>query len=144
MITRKILSVLVLALGAVAATPAAAQSSTEARFVGTDGDWFNARNWSTGRVPGAANDVVLPAGAQVVMHTRDEHVALGGRLVHRGSGSEGGNLVFDPNPACTGDPFGCAVGPLSGARHHAGEPHADGRGRLEPRGRPWPLRHAER
>jgi hypothetical protein len=142
---QSILSVIVFSLAAVAATaPAEAQSATTAaRFVGSDGDWFNARNWSTGHVPDAATDVVLAAGAQVVIdpargsaevairdltvvdgaslttlpgtiiHTRDEHVGTGGQLVYRSSGAEGGSLVFDPPPACT-SPFGCVVAPSRG------------------------------
>ena len=47
---------------AVTAGPAAAQQSAPtAHYLGADGNWFNAANWSTGRVPAADTDVVLDA-----------------------------------------------------------------------------------
>ncbi len=38
-----------------------------ATFVGSDGDWFNPANWSTGRVPDAGTDVRIEGRAQVVI-----------------------------------------------------------------------------
>ena len=37
------------------------------RYVGTDGNWFNPANWSTGRVPGANDDVLIDGRSQVVI-----------------------------------------------------------------------------
>ncbi len=37
------------------------------RFVGTDGNWFNARNWSNGHLPGRGDDVVIGPGKRVVV-----------------------------------------------------------------------------
>lgn len=36
-------------------------------FVGRDGDWFNARNWSRGHVPGRGDSVVIGDGQRVVV-----------------------------------------------------------------------------
>lgn len=47
-----------------------------ATFVGTDGNWFNPRNWSTGRIPTVADDVVIPQGRRAVVDP-----ALGRRQV---------------------------------------------------------------
>jgi hypothetical protein len=72
-IKKKMLSVLVLVLAlapvtaTLAPTTAEAQSAVTAEYVGDDGDWFDASNWSTGRVPDAATDVVISAGAHVVI-----------------------------------------------------------------------------
>ncbi|NUP09709.1 MAG: hypothetical protein HOW73_26995 [Polyangiaceae bacterium] len=105
--------------------PARAQTAgSVAYFTGTDGDWFNASNWSTGSVPTAATDVVID-GAQVVIdpangaanvavrdltvtgggslttlpetifEARDEHVDAGSTLFFRSSGSIGGSLVVE-------------------------------------------------
>jgi hypothetical protein len=66
---RSVISVAVgLVLVAAFNAPVVAQSSsTEALYIGRDGNWFNASNWSTGRVPGPADDVVLDGTASVVI-----------------------------------------------------------------------------
>ena len=98
-------------------------STLVARYVGHDGNWFNPTNWSTGRVPDAATDVVIGGGADVVIdpaqgasevsvrdvwvidgaslkslpgtviHTRNETVQGGGEIALRGSGSDGGTFI---------------------------------------------------
>jgi len=42
------------------------QADTQ-RFVGTDGNWFNARNWSNGHLPGRGDDVVIGPGKRVIV-----------------------------------------------------------------------------
>ncbi len=126
------------------ALPAQAQEVTVARFVGTDGNWFNPANWNTGRVPDAATDVVIGAAQVVIdpalgpadvtirdlavvdggtlttlpgtiMHTRDELVVNGGDILHQSSGSEGGSMVV--GGTCTPlDPVACALQPWNGMR----------------------------
>jgi hypothetical protein len=52
---------------ATVAMAAAASAQQTARYIGTDGDWFNARNWSTGRVPDATTDVVIGDRSRVTI-----------------------------------------------------------------------------
>ena len=44
-----------------------ANAQEVARYKGTDGDWFNPRNWSTGRVPGRLTDVVIGGRVRVTI-----------------------------------------------------------------------------
>ena len=36
-------------------------------WVGQSGDWSVAANWSTGALPGPSDDVVIPAGASIIV-----------------------------------------------------------------------------
>jgi hypothetical protein len=54
-------------LMAVMAMTTAANAQEVARYVGTDGNWFNPRNWSTGRVPSRTTDVVIGGQARVTI-----------------------------------------------------------------------------
>lgn len=97
-------------------------------FIGTDSNWFNPANWSSGRVPDTEDDVVLDADDNVVIDpslgrmpvqirdltirdkarletlpdahliTRDELVQGQGQLIHRSSASEGDTLIISASP----------------------------------------------
>lgn len=140
------LPVVMLAVAALPVAPALAQStSVRAQWIGHDDNWFDATNWSTGRVPDASTDVVIDGGVRVVidpargrteieirdltvsngallttlpgtiMHTRDERVFGGGEVFYRSSGEEGGTLRVGLE--CTPQNIlACAVEPLNGMR----------------------------
>ena len=56
------------ALALLLSLSAQAQTATPAvRYVGSDGNWFNPANWSSGRVPTADSDVVIDGRAEVVI-----------------------------------------------------------------------------
>ncbi|NUP14470.1 MAG: hypothetical protein HOW73_51225 [Polyangiaceae bacterium] len=127
--------------------PAYAQTSNPvAHFTGTDGDWFNAANWSTGSVPGAGTDVVIDgsdvvidpaqgsAGVAIrdltvtgggslttlpgtVLETRAEHLSNGGELFFRSSGSLGGTFEFQSACSPT-NPTACALEPWSNLKYN--------------------------
>lgn len=61
---RGVLAGLVFGWAIGSASGAAAQT---ARFIGTGSNWFDPANWSTGAVPDADTDVLLPGGVQVVI-----------------------------------------------------------------------------
>ncbi|NUP08253.1 MAG: hypothetical protein HOW73_19560 [Polyangiaceae bacterium] len=122
--------------------PAFAQTASPvAHFTGTDGDWFNASNWSTGSVPDASTDVVIDGTDVVIdpaqgsadvavrdltvtgggslttlpgtlLETRAEYVSDGGELFFRSSGSLGADLVFESSCTVT-NPAACATERLS-------------------------------
>jgi hypothetical protein len=78
-----------LTLALLASSAVAASAQGPAVFVGTDGNWFNPRNWSTGQVPGPNTDVLIERGREVVIdpalggdtvRVRDLTVTTGGRL----------------------------------------------------------------
>lgn len=54
-----------------------AQTRTLGFYVGTDGNWFNPANWSTGSVPDANTDVVIAGPSHVVIDP-----AMGSALVN--------------------------------------------------------------
>jgi hypothetical protein len=121
-------SAFALALALIIALPVHAQTPCSAagtvHFTGTDGDWFNPANWSSGCVPDVDDDVVLddfdsvmidpdlgPMPVQVRdlivrdaarletlpgshLITRDELVNDNGEVVHRSSASEGELLII--------------------------------------------------
>jgi hypothetical protein len=63
-------SIAAAAIVAVTSTPAlsaVAGNFIGTNFAGTDRNWFNPANWSTGRVPGPADDVVLDGTDDVVI-----------------------------------------------------------------------------
>ena len=98
-------------------------SAGSAHFTGSDRDWFNPANWSSGCVPDGDDDVVLDGFDDVVIDpdlgpmpvqirdlivrdaarletlpgshllTRDELVNDNGEVVHRSSASEGNTLI---------------------------------------------------
>ena len=116
-----------------AATPAEAQqqASSTAHYFGLDGNWYNAANWSTGRVPGADTDVVLdgldavtidprrgPAEIEIrdldvrdaarlttlsnsILRSRDERVAGSATVIHRATESYGDTLTAGWCLSCT-------------------------------------------
>jgi hypothetical protein len=122
-----------LAAAAIFCLPAQAQTSQEQasqeplHFSGTDRNWFNPRNWSAGRVPTAADDVVLDGHDRVVidpgrgaawvrirdldvrgnarlttlpgtvLQLRDEVIGQNGQIVHRASGTIGEHLIAAPS-----------------------------------------------
>jgi len=61
---KNILKFATLAALASLAIPALADTQ---RFVGTDGNWFNVRNWSNGHLPGRGDDVVIAPGKRVIV-----------------------------------------------------------------------------
>ncbi|WP_028008703.1 hypothetical protein [Solimonas flava] len=110
------------ALGALSLQVAA---QTTVRYIGSDGNWFDAANWSSGRIPGADDDVVIAGRSRVqidpargavtvrirdlivrdaalletlpgtLMQTRDEILVQNGSVVHRASASVGETLIVD-------------------------------------------------
>jgi len=50
------------------------------RYAGTDGNWFNPANWSTGRVPGAEDVVLLAGDAQVVIDPSQDSSRIPGKI----------------------------------------------------------------
>jgi hypothetical protein len=111
-----------------AAAPAQADGrASAAHYSGLDGNWFNAANWSTGRVPGPDTDVVLdgldnvtiggPADVQIrdlvvrdrahlstlagtVLRSRDERLAGFGTVIHRSTQSTGERLSAEQCMSC--------------------------------------------
>lgn len=103
--------------------------SSEAAYIGRDGNWFSPSNWSTGRVPGAQDDVLLDAGDVVVidpalgsaavrirdlivkrgatletrqgtlLQLRDELIEGGAQVTYRGSAVLGETLVAGASTA---------------------------------------------
>jgi hypothetical protein len=55
------------AAGEPAISPQDATGSGPLRFVGTNGDWFDAQNWEGGSVPGAGDDVLIDGDAFVAI-----------------------------------------------------------------------------
>jgi len=129
-------TILTVALAATAwggfAVPAQADAGTStAHYAGLDGNWFNAANWSTGRVPGPDTDVVLDGIddvtirpqlgtgevqirdlvvrdlarlstlAGMVFRSRDERVADFGAVIHRSTESTGERLSAESCMSCT-------------------------------------------
>ncbi|MEZ0472041.1 hypothetical protein [Luteimonas salinilitoris] len=122
-----------LAAAAAFCLPAQAQTPQDPlHFSGTDRNWFNPRNWSAGRVPTAADDVVLdrhdrvvidPASGDAwvrirdldvrgnarlttlpgtVLQLRDEVIGDDGQIVYRASGTIGEHLIAAPAVAGAG------------------------------------------
>jgi len=120
---------LVLSLSAQAQT-----ADPTAHYIGSDGNWFNPANWSSGRVPTAGSDVVIDGKAEVVidpalgsslvqirdlsvggdasltglpgviLDSRTELLQDNGAIVMRSGASTGENLVVAP----FSDPDGCS------------------------------------
>ncbi|AXQ29451.1 hypothetical protein D0B54_12465 [Solimonas sp. K1W22B-7] len=109
-------------------------AGTATRYIGSDGNWFNPANWSTGQVPAAGSDVTLDGRAEVVidpalgrstveirdltvggdarltglpgviLSSRNELLQDNGAIVLRSGGSIGETLVVAP----FSDPEGCS------------------------------------
>jgi len=123
------------ALALMLSLSAQAQTADPAvRYIGSDGNWFNPANWSSGRVPTAGSDVVIDGKAKVVidpalgsslveirdltvggdaqltglagviLSTRNELLQDNGAIVLRSGGGIGEALVVAP----FSDPDGCS------------------------------------
>jgi hypothetical protein len=138
--TSTLLLALLSTLSALSSASAQAQtpphtSSSSTAYIGRDGNWFNPSNWSTGRVPGAQDDVVLDAGDTVLidpaqgtaavhirdllvgrgatletrpgtlLQLRDETIEAGAQVNYRGSAVSGDTLVVGGSSSGTA---GCA------------------------------------
>ncbi|HSW15117.1 MAG TPA: hypothetical protein VLI06_19875 [Solimonas sp.] len=51
-----------------------------ARYAGTDGNWFNPANWSSGRVPGAEDVVLLGGDVRVVIDPSQDSRRIPGKI----------------------------------------------------------------
>jgi hypothetical protein len=85
---------LVAAFGLLASTVAQAQAAPEgegggdaATFLGSDGNWFNPANWSTGEVPGKETPVIIEGDREVrIDPARGESVVEAGDILLRDGG----------------------------------------------------------
>lgn len=106
-------AIVALSFGIAATTIAASASADVLTYVGSTPDWFNARNWDLGRLPGPSDDVIIDGDHTVIINpavgpaqvtirditisghasletlagteitTRDETLVDGGRLILR-------------------------------------------------------------